>query len=169
MHQKIITLLFVNGEPVSLKELASFCEISQEELATLIPKVHQTLVDSGLLLMEKEGTLQLVTSPGYSALVTSFLKKDIEGDLTPAMLQVLTIVAYIGSVSQADISFIRGVQSAQSLRTLMVRGLLTKQGEVYSLSNEALQYLGVVDTTLLPEYEVLHKDLIAKLAEAKQE
>jgi aspartokinase len=56
-------------------------------------------------------------------------KEELEGELSAASLQVLTICAYLGPISKSEISFIRGVQSTQSIRSLSSRGLITKENE----------------------------------------
>jgi segregation and condensation protein B len=67
--------------------------------------------------------------------------------------------------TKPTIDFVRGVNSRAVLRNLSTRGLIKKDRSgnqtTYSLSAEALQHLGITDTTELPEYE----NTRAKLAE----
>jgi segregation and condensation protein B len=93
-----------------------------------------------------------------------FRKDELKGDLTPATLQVLTLVAYLGEVTREQISYIRGVQSAQSIRTLLVRGMITRSGEVCSLSIDALRSLGVTSKENLPDYERISKEFLKRLS-----
>ena len=93
----------------------------------------------------------------------------MEGDLTASSLQVLTICAYLGPISKSEISFIRGVQSVQSIRSLSSRGLIIKEGEKYSISIEAMQKLGLNSITDLPEYEKIKGDFEEKLKDALHE
>ena len=96
-------------------------------------------------------------------------KEELEGDLTSASLQVLTICAYLGPISKSEISFIRGVQSTQSIRSLSSRGLITKENEKYSISIEAMQKLGLNNISDLPEYEKIKTDFEEKLKDALHE
>ncbi len=169
MLPKIISLLFASGDSLSIKEIAKLTTSTEEEILHAIPSVREYVVQGGLSLLEDGNELQIVTSKEQSELVTSLLKKDLEGELTPATLQVLTIIAYLGKVTRADISFIRGVQSSQSIRTLSVRGLIVRSGEECSLTPDALRYLGITNVEELPEYEALHAELSSKLAAAKEE
>lgn len=114
--------------------------------------------------MSNDG-LSIVTKPEQTELITTWTKQELEGELTPAALQVLTLVAYLGYPTREQISYIRGVQSSQSIRTLAVRGLITRIGEICSLTAESLKQLGVTKVEELPEYEKMHKELLEKLQE----
>jgi segregation and condensation protein B len=168
MLQKLVNLLFASGTPLTFKECATLCEVSIDEVKATIPELQTYIQTGGLSLLVSDTEMQIVTGNAYSALATSLLKKDLEGELTPATLQVLTIIAYLGKVSRNDISFIRGVQSSQSIRTLSVRGLITRDGDMCELTLDALRYLGIAKKEELPDYETLHKDLVSKLQEAKE-
>ena len=163
MLEKVIALLFLSGEPIAVKKMAEFLKISEEEIKENAPFVKSKLEEIGLtLLMSNEG-LSIVTKPEQSTLVEAWTKEELQGELTPAALQVLTLVAYLGYPTREQISYIRGVQSAQSIRTLTVRGLINRVGEVCSLTGDSLKQLGVTKVEELPEYEKMHADLLEKL------
>lgn len=163
MLEKVITLLFLSGDPIPVKKIAEFLEISSEEVTENAPFVKSKLEEIGLsLLLSNEG-LSIVTKPEQTSLVEKWTKEELEGDLTPAALQVLTLVAYLGYPTREQISYIRGVQSSQTIRTLTVRGLVTRVGEICSLTASSLKQLGITKVEELPEYEKMHKDLLEKL------
>jgi segregation and condensation protein B len=163
MLEKVITLLFLSGDPVPVKKLAEFLGISKEEVVENAPYVKSKLEEVGLSLLVSNDGLSIVTKGEQSTLVESWTKEELKGELTPAALQVLTLVAYLGYPTREQISYIRGVQSAQSIRVLTVRGLINRVGEICSLTNESLQQLGITKVEELPEYEKMHKDLLEKL------
>ena len=163
MLEKVITLLFLSGDPVPVKKLAEFLGISKEEVVENAPYVKSKLEEVGLSLLVSNDGLSIVTRGEQSALVESWTKEELKGELTPAALQVLTLVAYLGYPTREQISYIRGVQSAQSIRVLTVRGLINRVGEICTLTNESLQQLGLTKVEELPEYEKMHKDLLEKL------
>ena len=169
MIPKLIALLFASGESLSKKELASLCGVDVVLIDESLSELRTYAKNGGLAIIESKNEIQLVTGDEQAELVTKLLKKDLEGELTPAALQVLTIIAYLGTVSRGDISFIRGVQSSQSIRTLTARGLIGRSGEECSLTFDALRYLGIENVSSLPDYEIIHKDLENKLHEAKQD
>lgn len=169
MIANIIALLFASGEAMSKKELATLCSVQVEEIESALTQVREALQAIGLTIVESGAEVQLVTKEEQSPLVHAMLKKDLEGELTPATLQVLTIIAYLGPVSRSDISFIRGVQSSQSIRTLTARGLIVRSGEQCELTIDALRFLGVETVSQLPDYEGIHSELKTKLQESRQE
>jgi segregation and condensation protein B len=163
MLEKVITLLFLSGDSVPVKKLAEFLAISKEEVLENAPYVKSKLEEIGLTLLVSNDGLSIVTKGEQSALVESWTKEELKGELTPAALQVLTLVAYLGYPTREQISYIRGVQSAQSIRVLTVRGLINRVGEICSLTTESLQQLGITKVEELPEYEKMNKDLLEKL------
>jgi segregation and condensation protein B len=164
MLQKLITLLYVSGEPLPVKTLAFLVGATEAEILANRGVVKTSLETIGLSLLESPEGLSIVTKPEYSSLIASFWKDELDGDLTPAQLQVLTLVAYLGNPTREQISYIRGVQSAQSVRTLTVRGLIMREKEVCMLTKESLKQLGITKVEELPDYERVTKDLQEKLA-----
>jgi hypothetical protein len=76
------------------------------------------------VLLEHADQLQLVTAPDQGKLVEAFLHVEPPEALSQAALEVLAIVAYEQPVSRADISHIRGTDSAGVIDTLLARKLI---------------------------------------------
>lgn len=163
MLEKVISILFLSGDVVPAKKLADFLGISKEEVAENAPYVKSKLEELGLTLLVNNEGLSIVTKPEQSALVEAWTKEELKGELTPAALQVLTLVAYLGYPTREQISYIRGVQSTQSIRVLTVRGLINRVGEVCSLTSDSLKQLGITKVEELPDYEKMHNELLEKL------
>ena len=163
MLQKIITILFLSGDTVSFTYLSKLTGASPEEIEHLLPELRQSLSGIGLLLLEEKNGISIVTDRTQAELVQAFWKEELQGDLTPASLQVLTLVAYMGSPTREEISYIRGVQSTQSIRSLSVRGLIRREGEMCMVTGDALKQLGVTKVEDLSEYETIHAGFIEKL------
>jgi segregation and condensation protein B len=168
MLEKVITILFLSGDVVSVKRLADFLGISKEEVVENTPYLKSKIEEMGLTLLSTNEGLSIVTKPGQSELVEAWTKEELKGELSPAALQVLTLVAYLGYPTRDQISYIRGVQSNQSIRVLTVRGLINRVGEVCSLTQESFKQLGITKVEELPEYETLHKEFEIKLQEKEQ-
>jgi segregation and condensation protein B len=169
MLQKIVTLLFLSGDPVAFPTLVRIADIEEQALHQLLQDAKKNLEDIGLTLILTEKDAMITTRQEYSAIVEAFRKEELDGDLTPATLQVLTLVAYLPLPTKEQISYIRGVQSAQSIRTLLVRGLIAKQSEGYTLTGEALKHFGVTAKEELPEYQTLSSSFIQKLSSKDNE
>lgn len=163
MLEKIITILYISGEPISLNAIAELLKVDAKSVEETLLDVENKIKDIGLLLMRNKDEISIVTNPLQSSLVEDFWKEELKGDLTPATLQVLSIVAYLGNPTRQIISYIRGVQSAQSIRTLSVRGLIKREGEVCALTGEALKHLGVTKIEELPQYESIRNELLEKM------
>jgi segregation and condensation protein B len=163
MLEKVITLLFLSGDSIPIAKMADFLGISKEEISENIPFVKSKLEEIGLTLLVSNEGLSIVTRQEQGSLVEAWTKTELQGELTPAALQVLTLVAYLGYPTREQISYIRGVQSNQSIRTLTVRGLVTRVGEICSLTADSLKHLGITKVEELPQYDVMHADLLEKL------
>lgn len=163
MLQKLVTILFLSGDPLSIATISTILQTKEEDILANIEALKASLESIGLTLLYNKNEISIVTKPEESSLVETFWKEELKGDLTPAQLQVLTLVAYLLDGTREQISYIRGVQSAQSVRTLTVRGLIERKGEVCVLTSDALKHLGVTKTEDLPDYREIHAQLIEKL------
>jgi segregation and condensation protein B len=172
---KIEAVLFAHGEPISLKKLGNLVKISQEELKSALLELENELKSDrrGLALIIEEPLqkvfeakdwgskkVQLGTKPELSPLLKDFLKEEMGEELTPANLEVLSIVAYLGPVSRAKIEYIRGVNSVFTLRNLLMRGLIERAADpergntfIYKPSLEFLRHLGVASPSELEEFD----------------
>ncbi|MEI6810666.1 MAG: SMC-Scp complex subunit ScpB [Candidatus Nomurabacteria bacterium] len=163
MLEKIITILYISGEPISITSIAELLQIESKSIEEILPEVENKIKEIGLLLLKNKEEISIVTDPSQAQTVESFWKEELKGDLTPATLQVLSIIAYLGNPTRQTISYIRGVQSAQSIRTLSVRGLIKRDGEVCVLTGEALKHLGITKIDELPQYESIKNELLEKM------
>jgi segregation and condensation protein B len=162
MSSKLEALLFIYGEPIPMKKVATILGISAEEAATAVAELKKALADQarGIAVLEYQGAVQLVTKPDYAELLGSVLKQELNESLTAAALETLAIIAYAGPVSRADIDYIRGVNSSFTVRALLLRGLITRTPDptrgnsfMYAVSNECILHLGLEDLRQLPEFE----------------
>ncbi len=162
MHEiaKLEALLFQYGEPVSYRELAHLMGVKDEQLREVLAEYERALTDDarGLSLMRSEGTCELVTKKDAAPLIENMVRENFKAELTPAVLEVMTIAAYLGPVPRTAFDEIRGVNSALALRNAYVRGLIErergKHSSVYSVSTDFLKHCGVTKQEELPQYEM---------------
>jgi len=160
------SLLFISGEPISFKKLAKLTSVNEGELklsAGVLAKKYRD-ENRGLRILIKEEKAQMVTAGENSKCVEDFLKVDIEGELSKAALEVISVVAYRGPIARSDIENIRGVNCSFTLRHLMIRGLIERMISpndarvyLYKISFDFLKKLGIESTEDLPKYDELHK------------
>lgn len=172
--KKISIILFSSDESIKnskIIELLQEDNLDLDNLKIYIDQLNEKLSEIGLNIVqnklngENNFEYKIATQSSFSELLRKIKEEELESDLSPASLQVLTICAYLGASSKEEISFIRGIQSSQSIRSLMVRGLLKKINEKYILSIDALQKLGIDKVSELPEYENINKDFKDRLNE----
>lgn len=170
---KLEALLFIYGEPMEMKKLAKILGVKEAEIKDGVAALETELqrAERGLSLVQDKGTVQMVTKPEFSKLLEDITKQEFSESLTPAGLETLSIIAYAGPISRADIEFIRGVNSSFIVRTLLMRGLVERTVDpkrsntyLYSTSFELLRHLGLSKNSDLPDYSK-YKELVAHMHE----
>lgn len=156
-------LLFQYGEPIEFKKIAKLLKLNEEEAKDLVDVFGEKLRQSGergLALLRQEDKVQLVTKPDFQHLNEEFIKEEFREELTPASLEALAIIAYLGPIPRSTIDFIRGVNSSFILRSLLVRGLILREPNRqkrnvydYRISFDFLKHIGLTKQSELPEYE----------------
>ena len=92
----------------------------------------------------------------------TYAKEEVSGELTKPSLETLTIVAYRGPVTKAELEQIRGVNCSLILRNLLIRGLIegsfdkVKATTVYDVTHDFVRFLGLAEVEELPDYAKLH-------------
>lgn len=155
-------LLFYYGEEVSISKISKVLGIPEGKSRDILKTLKESLdSDSsrGLTILEKEGRYQLATKPEAAEMVRKIASEELKESLTPAALEALAIIAYLGPVPRSVVDYIRGVNSSFILRSLLVKGLAERRvGEkrsayLYDISFDFLKHIGVDKKENLPEYE----------------
>ena len=155
-------LLFVYGEPISIKKISGIFKIDQTIADNLIKELEEKLKadNRGLMLIFSNNQVQLTTKPDFSSILENFIKEEFKENLTPASLETLALIAYLGPMSRVQIDYYRGVNSSFILRNLLIRGLIERLPNpqknniyLYQPSFDLLKYLGISKIEELPEYE----------------
>jgi len=163
---KIESLLFISHKPLGIAELAKLVGVDKKEaeklLAELIEDYGQR--SSGIQLMKIEDKYQLVTAAVSSSVVSKFIKSEMTGELTRPSLETLTIIAYRGPISKAELEIIRGINCTLILRNLLMRGLIEAKEDkarslvLYNITFDFLKYLGLSQVSELPDYDKLNRN-----------
>jgi segregation and condensation protein B len=167
LKAKIESILFVTNRPLSIAKLVEICgEKKKDEVLKAIDDLINDYKrrESGLRLLRQGDSVQLATASETADLVREYLKDETSGELTKPSLETLTIVAYRGPLTKAELEQIRGVNCSLILRNLMLRGLVDAQGEIgnplttFQVSLDFLRFLGISSVMELPDYDKLHSD-----------
>lgn len=174
MTSKLEALLFIYGEPIELKKMAKILGEKEADVKAGLEELEKELAreERGLMLVQDKDKVQLVTKSEFSKLLEEITKQEFTEALTPAALETLSIIAYAGPITRADVEYIRGVNSSFTIRALLMRGLVERQTDpkrsnayLYSTSFDLLRHLGLSKNEDLPEYKK-YKDLVSMLHQA---
>jgi segregation and condensation protein B len=169
-------LLFIHGEPLSYKKIQAVLKIeSRDDLDVIIAELGRDLESStrGLQLISDKEKIQLATKPEFNPILESFIKEEISEDLSPASVEALSIIAYLGPISRAKLEYLRGVNSIVILRSLMIRGLVERfpdpehsSGFLYRPTFDLMKHLGMKEKEDLPDFEKFQE--LLKVFDASQ-
>ncbi len=156
-------LLFIFGEPLDSKKIADTLKTDEEKVKIAAKELSRRLSDEdgGIVLVENGNKYMLATKPQYSALVEKFITDDLKEDISPASLETLSIIAYFGPATRAQIDYLRGVNSSYILRNLLIRGLINRKSKgnafEYEISFDFLKFMGIDNVEKMPQYEEYQK------------
>ena len=159
IKEAIESVLFLHGEPLTIRRLVKLVGAPKREVEALLKALAADYRSRGIMLIRNEDTWQFVTNPAHKRIVERLIAGEFTADLTKPALEVLAVVAYKGPVSRAVIEYIRGVNSASALRSLLLRGLVDREvnpkdrrSYLYRATTDLLKYLGISEPEELPRY-----------------
>lgn len=153
--------LFASGEPMDGAKLAQALETEEDT----VPKIIRLLNDrleashSSLCVLELDGEYQMTVRSEYSGFVKKALETKRNTALSPAAMEVLTIVAYNQPVTKSFVENVRGVDSSSTVNSLVEKGLLAEAGRLdlpgrpiaYKTTSVFLRCFQLSSTSELPE------------------
>jgi segregation and condensation protein B len=154
-------LLFVAGEPLSIKQIAKAVRAGEKEVASTLQRIQSDYTDRGIVLREVAGGYRFATSPLARDAVEAYLLPPKNNLSSPAM-ETLAIVANMQPVTKGEIESIRGVNSDSVVNTLMDRSLIAEAGRKdvvgrpmqYKTTAFFLESFGLRSLEELPEVEL---------------
>ena len=160
----IESVLFMAGEPVKLKDIASLFEISGDEAKKLMDEVLEqySSVGGGLKMVCLDGCYQLVTNKDNSVWVEKFLGVDKKKQLPTSLVETVAVIAYKQPITRAEVEYIRGVKCDYSVKKLLEYGLIEQSGKkdvpgkpfLYVTTPKFLRTFGISSIEELPVVEV---------------
>ena len=179
----IESILFVTGEPLSLRDIAINLEMPPRYVEEVLNEMILDYEASsrGIKLISIKGEYQLVTKSENSDYIQKLLKKNKRQSLSQASLESLAIIAYKQPITRIDIDEIRGVKSESAIQKLIEKNLIKESGRLdvpgrpilYSTTDEFLRQFELNDLKELPSLdlfedtiddteEILHESEIEK-------
>lgn len=164
LKSKIESILFIHGDPISLRKIAKILNTKESEIQDILEELKKEYEERGVVVLEKDGEIQMATSPENANVVQNLVESALSEELTPAALETLSVVAYKEPIALQEINELRGVNSILSLRTLLMRGLIEKNQSndekktvYYKTTLDFLKKLGISKISELPKYDELSK------------
>ena len=126
-------MLFAHADPVEAARLADALRVEPEEAVRLLKKLQRKLdeEESGMAILYFDpDRWQMATRPYYGEMVKRILDTRRNAPLSPAALEVLSVIAYNQPVSRSFIEQVRGVDSSSIVAKLLEKGLIEEAGRL---------------------------------------
>ena len=174
LKSSIESLLFVSGDPLTLKDISNALEVSAKTIKEILDEMMNEYDEEkrGIKLISINGEFQLVTKAENSNYIQKLLKKNKRQSLSQASLESLAIIAYKQPITRVDIDEIRGVKSESAMQRLLEKDLIKEVGRLevpgrpilYGTTEEYLRQFGLRELNELPSLD-LYKDEEGQLIE----
>lgn len=168
-------ILFLKGEPVTVKELSRLTSESEADVELSLSELRINLRERGIHLVSEKDKYMLATAPEWSETVSRLAEESLNPEIGKAGLETLSVILYRSPVSRTEIDYIRGVNTSYTIRALLVRGLIERKPNpeddrvwLYEPALTLLEYLGVSKKEDLPDYDMV-KTEIEKLMKNEDE
>lgn len=174
---QVESILLLSGEPITTDRLVKVLKKSKKEVEDALEEISAYYEVRGIRLISLNGSWQFGTAPENAPIIEDFVKSEFSEELSKAALETLSVIAYKGPLTRAQIEYIRGVNSSFSIRNLMLRGLVERidnpkdaRSYLYRVSIDFLKHLGLTAIEELPEWKEFHeKDMGSSESETKKE
>lgn len=157
----IESILFAAGRQVEAKELMLATELGQDELAGIIEIMRNEYSNEnrGIELIKVNDAYQLCAKKENYDYIYPVFDKRSKPNLSPAALEVVSIIAYNPKITRAEIEAIRGVSSDGSIYKLLDFELIQEAGKLdapgrptlYETTPKFLKMFGLNSLDELPE------------------
>lgn len=161
----IESILFASGDPMPVSRLCALLDREESEIYEAAKRLADgySFEGRGIRLLRLEDSLQLCSAPENGEFVRRALEARKPPKLSPAAMEVLTLVAYFQPVTKTYIEQIRGVDSSYTVSLLVERELIEPCGRldvpgrptIYRTTQGFLRAFGLSSLDELPEQEEL--------------
>lgn len=126
----IEAVLLVSARPTSTADLRSATGLTEHQTRSTLAELRERYSPetSGIVLRSVAGGHLLSTNPACAPAVERFREEASPTPLSGAAHEVLACALYLGPLTRAAISRVRGVNSDAVVRNLLERGLLVEIG-----------------------------------------
>lgn len=128
----IEAILFAHGEPIEAEKLSAAAGIEHETLVKLIQLLMDRYesTESALTVLRLGTCYQLAAKADYIEYIRAAMETKKNTPLSPAAMEVLTIVAYNQPVTKGFVEHVRGIDSSSVVNSLVEKNLLEEAGRL---------------------------------------
>jgi segregation and condensation protein B len=169
LTQRLEALFYISPRPITTAELAAACDVDEAAVAEAVTTlmVEYGAGRHGFELTEIAGGYTFRIATASEAAVRSFTGARPPERLSPALIETLSVVAYLQPATRADVAQIRGVSSEWALSSLEERGLIEECGRadtpgtpiLYRTTAHFLKLFGLRDLSSLPALSEFAMDI----------
>lgn len=177
MKSALESMMFVWGEPLTVKDAAAVFEAEKKEVQELFEELQSEYEQEGrgIRIRRIGNAYQYVTFDENELFIEKLATPVKIKRLSQAALEVLAIVAYGQPVTRSDIDSIRGIKSERVIDGLMSKNLIEVSGRsdgvgrplLYSTTDEFLKKFGFETLKDLPDI-VEFEDIAAGADEGRE-
>lgn len=161
MKSALESMMFIWGEPLSVKDAAEILEVEKKEATELFRELGEEYEQEGrgIRIREVNGAYQFVTFVENEMFIEKLCTPVKIKKLSQAAFEVLAIIAYRQPVTRGEIDAIRGIKSDRVLDGLTDKGLIEVCGRsegvgrplLYRTTDEFLKKFGFETLKDLPD------------------
>lgn len=162
------SLLFIWGDPLSLKDIANILEMKEKDLKVIIDEMIDEFdyERRGVKINKVGNGYQLGTRKEHFKWIKKLAVPKEKKSLSNAAIETLSIIAYSQPITKTEIEAIRGVRCDKAIETLLNRELIEERGRlertgrpiIYGTTSRFLQYFGLKDLDDLPPLKIIEED-----------
>ncbi len=163
MKSALESMMYVWGEPLSVKDAASVLDADRKVIRGLFQELKEEYAQEGrgIRIRQVNDSFQFVTYEENESFIEKLCRPVKVKRLSQAALEVLAIIAYRQPVARAEIDAIRGIKSDRVIDGLINRGLVEVCGKsegigrpnLYGTTDAFLKNFGFETLKDLPEIE----------------
>jgi segregation and condensation protein B len=164
--QIVEAILFASDAPLTAGEIARGDEaLDEDKVEAALAQLRAEYDDSdrAFSLVEVADGVQLMTRPEFAPYLERFDTVPRPSRLSGPALEALAIIAYRQPISRIEVEYVRGVNSAGVIRTLLDHEVVAAVGRgegigrpvLYGTTRRFLEHFGLASLDVLPRPEEL--------------
>ena len=162
MKEDIEALVFLSKEIVNIKDLSTFFSVSIEEINKIVDELVKDYSNRGINFVVEDGNLLIRTNPLNGETIKNYFMPELKiRKLSKSSLEVLTIVAFKGPITNTEIEEIRNTGVEHIMPVLLEKKLIKVVGKkkalgnpnLYEVTDDFYGYVGLKDRDELMSFD----------------